>query len=134
MGLRGPNAQPVRNSEDQPKRKRAAWRKSGLSRAGRVIAFSEGLKITSGVHPGRKFKLRPWQLASEHLPPASFPETTTRASKTQRPAAPKLSVAMRKAHGLSPVFVICDEVAQWRVSFTRTSSPGAARTPSLCWS
>jgi phage terminase large subunit-like protein len=37
--------------------------KPGLSRAERVIVFCESLKITSGMHAGRKLKLRPWQRA-----------------------------------------------------------------------
>ena len=37
------------------------WEVEGLSRVNRVIAFIESLPITSGVHAGRKFILRPWQ-------------------------------------------------------------------------
>jgi phage terminase large subunit-like protein len=36
---------------------------TGKGRAAAVIAFIEGLKITSGMHAGRPFKLRPWQKA-----------------------------------------------------------------------
>lgn len=64
MGLRGPGARPVRRAkknESAPKRRRPAWEKPGLSRAERVIAFCETLKITSGMHAGRKLKLREWQ-------------------------------------------------------------------------
>ena len=64
MGLRGPGAKPVgkkaKAEGDKPKR-RPAWQKRGLSRADRVIAFIEGLKITAGAHAGRKFELRDWQ-------------------------------------------------------------------------
>lgn len=60
MGLRGPNAWPIGKPKDAPKRKRA-WERAGLTRAQRVVKFIESLKITSGSHAGRKFKLRPWQ-------------------------------------------------------------------------
>lgn len=66
MGLRGPGARPLRRGKADPpavKRRRPAWLKPGLSRAERVIAFCESLKITSGMHAGRKLKLRPWQRA-----------------------------------------------------------------------
>jgi phage terminase large subunit-like protein len=64
MGLRGIGAKPVKRDEmpapgrgiaDEP------WRKPGLSRAERVRAFIETLVITSGVHAGKRFRLRPWQ-------------------------------------------------------------------------
>jgi phage terminase large subunit-like protein len=63
MGLRGIGAKPVKRPDSgTAKRKtREAWRKKGLTRAGRVIAFIEGLKITSGIFAGQGFKLRPWQ-------------------------------------------------------------------------
>jgi phage terminase large subunit-like protein len=60
MGLRGRNAQPL-------KRRSLADASSGATgkrhrtRAAAVIAWIEQLKITSGVHAGRPFKLRPWQ-------------------------------------------------------------------------
>jgi phage terminase large subunit-like protein len=37
------------------------WEAKGLTRASRVIKFCEILPITSGVHAGRRLKLRPWQ-------------------------------------------------------------------------
>jgi phage terminase large subunit-like protein len=64
MGLRGIGAKPVNRSAPAAKgtrRKREPWEKRGLSRAGRVIAFIETLKITSGMHAGKPFQLRPWQ-------------------------------------------------------------------------
>lgn len=64
MGLRGPGARPVGRptAKGKGKRKKApAWRKRGLSRPARVIAFVESLTITSGSHAGRRFVLRPWQ-------------------------------------------------------------------------
>jgi len=64
MGLRGPGARPLRRAEPErkkAKRRRPPWLKPGLSRADRVIAFCETLKITSGMHAGRTLKLRPWQ-------------------------------------------------------------------------
>src|SRR5262245_1542830 len=56
MGLRGPGAKPP----GQGKRRRSP-RKATASRAERLIRFIERLKITSGMHAGRRFKLRPWQ-------------------------------------------------------------------------
>lgn len=193
MGLRGPGAKPVgkkaKAEGDKPKRP-PAWRKRGLSRADRVIAFIEGLKITAGAHAGRKFKLRDWQrdivqgiyatdadgkrkvrqalvaiprkngktqlaaaLCLAHL---AGPEAEARgqcfsAAADRDQAAllfremlalieadedlsdriivrhfnksledsdsgstyQALSSDARKAHGLSPSFVVCDELAQW---------------------
>src|SRR5262245_14027951 len=60
MGLRGIGAKPV-NKGAKPSRRRATWLKPGLSRADRVIKWIQHLTISSGVHAGRKFKLRPWQ-------------------------------------------------------------------------
>jgi len=37
------------------------WKKPGMNRAGRVIAFVETLVISSGKGAGKGFKLRPWQ-------------------------------------------------------------------------
>ena len=66
MGLRGPNARP-KSRQGNPKataRKRAPkWQAKGLSRAERVIAFIESLRVTSGIHTGRRFRLRDWQRA-----------------------------------------------------------------------
>jgi len=62
VGLRGPGAKPA--TMPAPGRRRGrppAWEKSGLSRSDRVIAFIESLRITSGAHAGRRFRLRPWQ-------------------------------------------------------------------------
>jgi len=66
MGLRGPGARPLRlvkPDDPPPKRRRPPWLKRGLSRAERVIVFCETLKITSGMHAGRRLKLREWQRA-----------------------------------------------------------------------
>src|SRR5436190_5250638 len=59
MGLRGPNAKPVKTSVRNEVRQ--SRRKARRSRAERVCRFIEGLRITSGMHAGRRFKLRPWQ-------------------------------------------------------------------------
>lgn len=65
MGLRGAGAVSLKEREaEPPKRKRPEpWKKAGLSRADRVIAFCEALEITQGMHVGRKVRLRPWQKA-----------------------------------------------------------------------
>jgi len=193
MGLRGPHARPVRAASDgvaQPRRPRASWRRPGLTRAERVIKFIEGLKITSGSHAGRKFRLRPWQraiveaiyatdragkrvvrtalitvprkngktqlaaaLALCHLAgPEARPRGQCYSAASDRKQAAliytemlamiranaelagrvlnrdynksmedaetgstylALSCDARKAHGLNPSFVVCDELAQW---------------------
>lgn len=58
MGLRGPKATPKLLTKS---RRKNPWDKPGLSRADRLIAFVESLKVTSGPHAGRPFTLRPWQ-------------------------------------------------------------------------
>lgn len=67
MGLRGPGAgrkgKRTTGSKTEPvlRTRRPAWKAEGLTRAERVIKFIESLRITSGVHAGRKFLLRDWQ-------------------------------------------------------------------------
>jgi phage terminase large subunit-like protein len=65
MGLRGIGAKPVKKAADGKKKRRArpAWQRKGLTRAQRVIAFIESLKITSGIFAGQPFRLRDWQKA-----------------------------------------------------------------------
>lgn len=192
MGLRGIGAKPVKAAETgaKPRRRRPTWQRPGLSRAERVVKFIESLKITSGVHAGRKFRLRRWQreiveaiyatdakgrrvvrqalvtiprkngktqlaaaLALAHLcgPEAEQRGQVYSAASDRDQAAiifremlamarlcsaiwerlvPRehnktledvetgsvyqaLSSDARKAHGLSPSFVVCDELAQW---------------------
>lgn len=192
MGLRGIGAKPVKRRQeghDEPLEP-AAWEAEGLTRAERVIAFVESLKITSGVHAGKPFLLRPWQrdiieaiyrvddegrrivrqallsvprkngktqlaaaLALCHLAgPEAVPRGQAYSAAADRAQAslifkemqaliaadPRLSDRIiirqhaktledvetgsiyhplssdaRKAHGLSPSFVVCDELAQW---------------------
>lgn len=38
-----------------------SWNDPTKTRGERVIAFCETLKVTSGIHAGRNFKVRPWQ-------------------------------------------------------------------------
>lgn len=64
MGLRGPGAKPVKRPPSKPappRKRRPAWLRPGLDRAERVIAFVESLRITSGAHAGKPFRLRDWQ-------------------------------------------------------------------------
>lgn len=64
MGKRGPGAKPARAKAeaDAPGRnRRRSWERPGLTRAQRVIAFVESLKLTSGKHAGKRFRLRAWQ-------------------------------------------------------------------------
>jgi phage terminase large subunit-like protein len=63
MGLRGPGAKPKAKSAKKSGRKAQPkpWEAPGLSRADRVIAFIESLKITKGVKTPIPFVLREWQ-------------------------------------------------------------------------
>ncbi|MCB2190419.1 MAG: terminase large subunit [Deltaproteobacteria bacterium] len=64
MGRRGPKAGPTKTVQDGPKVSGEycfLWEKPGLTRAQRVVLFVESLPITSGMHAGRLFRLRPWQ-------------------------------------------------------------------------
>lgn len=62
MGLRGPNAKPVRKSTTPKVKRLLAWQQPGLSRVERVVKFIQSLPVTSGTLAGKKFRLRPWQL------------------------------------------------------------------------
>lgn len=63
MGRRGPGAKPTAATIASPSKRKSKpkWQRAGLSRAERVIAFVETLKITSGMHAGRPMQLRDWQ-------------------------------------------------------------------------
>lgn len=60
MGLRGPGAKKRKGAEPAPAR-RLPWKKRGLSRVERVLAFMEFLPITKGILAGQKMKLLPNQ-------------------------------------------------------------------------
>jgi hypothetical protein len=62
MGLRGPNAHPVRRPE-QPGSSAPIIELPGRSRADRLINWIERLIVPSGVFAGRRFRLRSWQRA-----------------------------------------------------------------------
>lgn len=63
MGLRGPGATRARLAREQAEKskRRLPWKKKGLSRVGRVIAFLEFLPITKGKLAGKRMKLLPEQ-------------------------------------------------------------------------
>ena len=62
MGLRGFGAQPKKKVAGARARHRALpWKKKGLSRVGRVIAFLEFTPITKGILAGKRMKLLPGQ-------------------------------------------------------------------------
>jgi hypothetical protein len=66
LGRRGPGAKRLIDAEkrgEKPRRPREAWRKRGLSRAERVIAFCQSLPVTKGIRVGKKMKLLPRQIA-----------------------------------------------------------------------
>ncbi len=193
MGRRGPNAHVAKIDVDDADLSDLVptWEREGLSRAERVIAFIESLKITAGMHAGRPFELRPWQraiiqavyatdaagrrpvrqalitmgrkngktqlaaaLCLAHLcGPEARPRSQCYSAAADREQAAiiyremiaflkaspalwrrviyrdfkreledtktgatyvALSSDARKAHGLSPAFFICDELAQWK--------------------
>ncbi len=67
MGERGPGAKPIDRAprrgaiKSVRRKKRLAWQQDGLTRAERVVAFIETLKVTAGVFAGQNFRLRDWQ-------------------------------------------------------------------------
>jgi Phage Terminase len=64
MGLHGPHARRKQKPNlpgPKPRKYREPWKKRGLSRAERVIAFLQTLPITKGVLVGKKMKLLPGQ-------------------------------------------------------------------------
>lgn len=66
MGLRGPGSTALAKARRKAvgkRERRRAWQKRGLSRAERVIAFVEGLRLTAGRFAGKRLKLRAWQRA-----------------------------------------------------------------------
>jgi phage terminase large subunit-like protein len=189
MGLRGINARPLKKKQPALRPRRST---KHLSRADKVIAFIQSLKLTTGKHAGKRFRLRPWQkeiiqgiyavknrrrsvrtalitmarkngkttlaagLAACHLlGPESEARGEIYSSASDRNQAARifreleamiladphlsdrcnivrfskkievlsgdgagsiyeaLSSDARKAHSLSPSFVVCDELAQW---------------------
>lgn len=190
MGLRGKGSKPL--AKKQPTRRRPTWKKTGLSRVARLIAFIQLLKMTTGRWAGKPFRVRPWQrdiitgiyhqanrrrpvrtalvtmgrkngkttlaaaLAAAHLlGPEAEPRGEVYSAASDRNQAARifreleamiladpdlsarcniqrfakkievlsgdgagsiyeaLSSDARKAHSLSPSFVVCDELAQW---------------------
>ena len=62
MGLKGPGASIRRDVAKQRKRRALPWKKAGLSRVERVIAFPQFLPITKGKLIGRNLELLADQL------------------------------------------------------------------------
>ena len=79
MGLRGQKSRPytkrlefegarakelLKLAKNPPKARkwRLPWRRSDLSRVGRIVAFCHDLTVTSGEEAGKKLRLRPWQI------------------------------------------------------------------------
>jgi phage terminase large subunit-like protein len=65
LGLRGPGAHRLikaREGGSKPRRRSEPWRKAGLSRADRIIAFVQGLPVTKGMRVGKPMKLLPRQI------------------------------------------------------------------------
>lgn len=186
MGLRGIGANPL-GKRRNVRRKRESWDNPALSAAERIELFIGSLKLTSGNHAGKQFRLRDWQkrdldkvyrggvrtalwtmgrkngktqlatgLAAGHLfGPMAEPRGEVYSAASDRNQAgrifreleamimadPKLhrrcniirhakkievlsgpgegsiyealSSDAKKAHSLSPSFVVCDELAQW---------------------
>jgi phage terminase large subunit-like protein len=62
MGLRGRNARPRPQAPVRPRRQSApSWKRRGLTRAARVVAFVEALPVTKGPLAGQGMKLLPEQ-------------------------------------------------------------------------
>ena len=63
MGKRGPGASRARLAREQASksRRRFPWKRKGLSRAERVIAFLQWLPITKGIRRGKRMRLLPSQ-------------------------------------------------------------------------
>jgi Phage terminase-like protein, large subunit len=70
MGLRGPNAKPIKKRDwinpvkrvvKQKRKVLHPWDAFGLSRSERVIVFLETLPISSGILSGQTFKVQDWQ-------------------------------------------------------------------------
>lgn len=64
MGLHGRGAKPkstVKSLQLKTRKRAEPWKKPGLSRVERVIAFLEFLPITKGIYIGKKLKLLPGQ-------------------------------------------------------------------------
>ena len=63
MGLRGPGARRIREAREAlPERaRRLPWKRAGLSRADRVVAFLQWLPITKGPLAGKRMRLLPGQ-------------------------------------------------------------------------
>jgi phage terminase large subunit-like protein len=64
MGLAGPNRKTIKRASRGRLPSSSGlhpWDKPGLSRAERVIRFSESLPCSSGLKAGTLFRLRPWQ-------------------------------------------------------------------------
>src|SRR5687768_17572898 len=63
MGLRGPGASRARLAREaaEQSKRRLPWKKKGLTRVQRIVAFLEFLPITKGKLEGKRMKLLPKQ-------------------------------------------------------------------------
>ncbi|WP_197603112.1 terminase large subunit [Magnetospirillum sp. XM-1] len=78
-----------------------------MSRADRMIAFIEGLKISSGMHAGRNFLLRPWQreiIAKIYATDADGhrPVRTALLTMARKQGKSALAAALALAHLVGP--------------------------------
>lgn len=86
MGLRGPGAKAKPKAGKggaKVSRAREPWRKKGLSRAEKVIAFLESLPITKGILAGQKMKLLPNQREFVEAIYSDKPRTVRLAIKSE---------------------------------------------------
>jgi phage terminase large subunit-like protein len=85
MGLRGPGAKAKKRKADggKPSRRVLPWKKRGLSRVERVIAFLEFLPVTKGILAGTKMKLLPEQREFVAAVYANTPRTVRIAIKSE---------------------------------------------------
>jgi phage terminase large subunit-like protein len=61
MGKRGIQSPASKAATTRPLSRALPWEKKSLTRGKRVVVFCEFLPITSGLHAGKRLKLRPWQ-------------------------------------------------------------------------
>jgi hypothetical protein len=57
MGLRGAGARSRKAAEQKPRPRALPWKKKGLSRVERVMAFLQFTPVTKGILVGTKMKL-----------------------------------------------------------------------------
>lgn len=118
MGLRGPGAvvhKPRATAKSAKATGTPLWKKRGLSRVERVIAFVESLPVTSGPLAGKPMKVRAWQrkfLEAVYAVDATDrrPVRTAVCSVGRKNGKSSLSAALALAHLVGPESELRGEV------------------------